>query len=226
MMRPQLVIALDVADEQMAIALASKFRGRVGWLKVGLELYIRGGRSLVASLKDMGYNVFLDLKFYDIPNTVAGAVRSACSMDIDMLTIHCQGGERMCAAALSALPGHGAPLIAGVTALTSFADGEMPGIAMGCREYGIYLAGLAASWGMPAVVCSPMEAREIRIRWPELKLVCPGIRMPEDRTDDQRRVMTPASAAAAGADFLVMGRSIIGSPNPEGALETVLGEIG
>mgnify|MGYP000190302861 CR=1 FL=1 len=131
---PQLAVALDVPEKQRALALASQLRGTVPWCKVGMELFTHVGPGLLEELSAMGFSVFLDLKFYDIPNTVAQAVKAAAAVGVNMLTLHCQGGERMCRAAAEAAAEAAAgisgarPLLFGVTVLTSFAPGEMPGI--------------------------------------------------------------------------------------------------
>lgn len=220
-----LAVALDFADAASALELAQTIRPCRPWLKVGLELFTSAGPDIVRRLKNMDFAVFLDLKFYDIPNTVASAVRAAGRLNVDMLTLHLQGGQRMCEAALAALPGKERPLLAGVTALTSFAAGEMPGIPAEPSAYGRELAACAAQWGIPAIVCSGHEAAAIRQQFPALRLVCPGIRPAGSPGQDQRRIMTPALAVASGADFIVVGRPITQAPDPLAATSAILTEM-
>lgn len=218
----ELIIALDFDNSSSALALAHTLRNRVKWLKVGLELFCATGPDIINALCDFGFRVFLDLKIYDIPNTAAGAVKAAVKSGASMLTIHCQGGERMCRAVMDAardvtVP----PLIMGVTALTSFANGEMPGITREPGIYGIELANLAGSWGLNGVVCSGWEAASIKAS-ANLLCVCPGIRPETAACADQRRVMTPDQAVAAGADFLVIGRPVTRSTDPVGVVDSIL----
>lgn len=222
----ELIVALDVETYDKALSLASSLRGLIRWFKVGLELFTAQGPSIVRELKSLNCKVFLDLKFYDIPNTVAGAVRSAASLNVDMLTIHCQGGQRMCHAALKAA--HDSPvkpLIFGVSVLTSFADGELPGLDISASSYALTLADLASQWALPGLVCSGEELGEIKSRHPDLLCLCPGIRPKNMNPGDQKRVITPATAVKRGADFLVVGRPIIQSPNPPLAAREILEEM-
>ncbi len=223
----ELVIALDVENENKAVKLASSLKGIVNWFKVGLELFVAHGPSVVKNLKDMGFKVFLDLKFFDIPNTVANGVRSACSLDVDLLTVHCQGGERMCEAALKSGKeySNGKLLIFGVTVLTSFAGGDLPGLKIPASHYSLELASLAAEWGLPGIVCSGLDVGEIKRLHPDLQCLCPGIRPVNYEKGDQRRVVTPAHAVSAGADFLVVGRPVIAADNPQKAAESILAEM-
>lgn len=224
--RPELVIALDLPDSQEALRFAELLKGHVKWLKIGLQLFIAGGPEIVRNLRSMGFKIFLDLKFYDIPNTVANAVNSACVLDVSMLTIHAQGGRIMCQAALDAASKTACnPLVACVTALTSFGDGDMPGIAASPEKFAIELAGMVASWGMKAIVCSPKEAAEIKKFQPDLKCVCPGIRPAGASSDDQKRSLGPAEAIAYGADFLVVGRPVLKSPDPTKTVSEIIGAM-
>lgn len=226
----ELIVALDLPDREKALGLARQLRGVLSWCKVGMELFTLGGPLLVERLKEQGFQVFLDLKFYDIPHTVARAVSAASAIGADMLTIHCQGGERMCRAALEArdaalAAGHGAPRIFGVTALTSFASGEMPGISQEPGDFAWELAACADRWGLDGVVCSGHEARRIKSSAPRLGCLCPGIRPAAARADDQRRTMTPAVAVAAGADYLVVGRPILEAASPADAAAAIVREM-
>lgn len=208
-----LIVALDLPDAQKALAMASRLQGVAPWVKVGLELFIAAGPEIISRLKKLGFAVFLDLKLYDIPNTVAGAVRSAMGAGCDMLTLHLQGGARMCEAAVEASLGRDL-LLLGVTALTSFAPGEMPGIELSPGEFAWNLAAKAADWHLQGVVCSGFEAKRIKVAFPGLLCVCPGIRPQALGNDDQRRAMTPGEAVAAGADFIVVGRPILQAADP------------
>lgn len=223
----ELVVALDVPDMKSALEMAKSLAGSANWLKIGLQQFTANGPEIVRTIKAMGFNVFLDLKFYDIPNTVAAAVTAACELDVDMLTLHCQGGERMCREAMSAASSYEkAPLVFGVTALTSFADGQMPGIREPVSDYAFELARDAAEWGLNGIVCSGFEAGRIKKHIPGLLCLCPGIRPKGTDKGDQSRVMTPAQAVENGADYLVVGRPVLKVPNPGDAAKAIISEIG
>ena len=226
----QLIVALDYANAEDALATAESLRGCPIWMKVGLELFTHEGPAVVKKLKDMGFKVMLDLKMFDIPNTVAGGVRSACLMGVDLITLHALGGERMIHAAVDAVrqnaeEGGPKPLLFAVTVLTSMAPGELPG-------YGENLSGLAAdlaaggqAWGLDGVVCSGHEVEAIKSRCPGLMCLTPGIRPASgSASDDQRRIMTPAQAVRIGSDFLVVGRPITKAPVPADAARAILDE--
>lgn len=211
----ELIIALDMADADKALKMAENFKGVANWLKIGLELFISAGPDLVEKLKKENFNIFLDLKFYDIPHTVAQAVKAAGSLGANMLTLHCQGGIRMCMDAknaAAALPCDQKLLLLGVTTLTSFAAGEMPGINLPLADYATGLACLAYDCGLSGVVCPAPKAAMIKERFPGLLTVCPGIRLQENSADDQRDVSLPQEAKAA--DFIVVGRPILQADNP------------
>lgn len=220
----ELIVALDVPRPEEALQLADELCDLVPWYKVGLELFLNAGPDMVRQLKARGSRVFLDLKIYDIPRTAAAAAIACGRMGADMLTAHCQGGRRMCEAmreALDAFPRP--PLLAGVTALTSFASGEMPGIREDPGAFGLELADLAAQWGLQCVVCSPLEARAVRSLG--LMAVCPGIRPAATDVGDQRRVSTPSAAVSAGANFLVVGRPIVEAADRRAATRRILEEM-
>ena len=227
----QLIVALDYTNAEDALATAESLRGCPIWMKVGLELFTHEGPAVVKKLKDMGFKVMLDLKMFDIPNTVAGGVRSACLMGVDLITLHALGGERMIHAAVDAVrqsaeEGGPKPLLFAVTVLTSMAPGELPG-------YGENLSGLAAdlaaggqAWGLDGVVCSGHEVEAIKSRCPGLMCLTPGIRPASgSASDDQRRIMTPAQAVRIGSDFLVVGRPITKAPVPADAARAILDEM-
>ncbi len=222
----QLIAALDFPDTESLLACARRLAGAVPWVKAGLEAFTLAGPSLVQELKAMGFQVFLDLKFHDIPNTAAAAVRAAARTGASLLTVHCQGGEAMCRAAMEAArsAGPSRPLIFGVTALTSFGPGQMPGIEKDPGDFARDLALSAEVWGLDGVVCSGREAGYVRAHT-KLRILCPGIRPAGSSADDQARVMTPAAAVAAGADFLVVGRPITRAADPAAAAAAVLAEM-
>lgn len=222
----ELIAALDFSQPEDLLACARRLSGTLTWCKVGLEAFVKSGPALLGELDAMGFSIFLDLKFHDIPNTVAAAVRSACRTRAKLLTIHTQGGEDMCRAAVAAAAeqGDARPLIFGVTVLTSLASGGMPGISENPGDFARFLASRAADWGLDGVVCSGHEAAAIRAAT-GLKVLCPGIRPAGASTDDQARVMTPAKAVAAGADFLVVGRPITRADDPALAARRILDEM-
>ena len=227
---PQLVVALDLPEKDAALNMAARLRGVVPWVKAGMELFTLGGPSVLAALKDMGFHVFLDMKFYDSPNTVAQAVRAAARGGADLITLHTQGGRRMCEAAREAADslrnaGQSAPLLFGVTVLTSFGPGEMPGISAAPSAFALELARDAARWGLDGIVCSAQEVADIKAAAPSLSCLCPGIRPEGSAQDDQRRVMTPARAIRAGADYLVVGRPITRADDPTEAARRILSEM-
>lgn len=227
---PQLVVALDLPEKQAALDMAARLRGIVPWVKTGMELFTLCGPSIVSALKDMDFHVFLDMKFYDIPNTVAQGVRAAARAGADMLTLHTQGGQRMCEAAREAADslnaaGQSAPRLFGVTVLTSFGPGEMPGIQAAPADFALELAQGAARWGLDGIVCSAQEVARIKTAAPELSCLCPGIRPEGSAQDDQRRIMTPAKAILAGADYLVVGRPITRAEDPAEAARRILSEM-
>ncbi len=220
----ELIVALDFTTARDALETASALRGHAPWMKVGLELFTREGPQVVSTLKGMGFKVMLDLKLFDIPNTVRGGVRSACLVGADLITVHLLGGERMIRAAAeeaAAAEGSG-PLVFGITVLTSTAQGELPGYAGDIAELAGDLAEKAADWGAHGVVCSGHEAADIKRRCPHLRCLTPGIRLDAAVADDQRRTMTPDQAVAAGADFLVVGRPVTRAADPAAAALTVL----
>jgi orotidine-5'-phosphate decarboxylase len=224
------VVALDYACAASARELASRLSPQLCRLKVGKELFTRSGPSLVEELQGMGFAVFLDLKFHDIPNTVAGAVRAAAELGVWMVNVHAGGGRRMMEAAAESLQGFASrPLLVAVTVLTSLADEDLAelGYAESAPQRVARLAALAADSGLDGVVCSAREAPQLRReRGGGFCLVTPGIRLAGDQTGDQRRVVTPAEAVANGADYLVIGRSVTGAPDPLAALQRVHAELG
>ena len=221
-----LVVALDFPAAPPALRIAEKIRGIAAWVKVGLELFSAEGPRVVDALKELGFAVFLDLKLHDIPNTVHGAVLAAARLRADMLTLHMVGGERMIRAAVEAADSSPhRPLLFGVTVLTSMAPGEFltsrAQSAKALANIAKKLAGRAQAWGMDGVVCSGHEVRTIRLAT-GLRCLTPGIRISPTTRDDQRRIVSPATAVRAGADYLVVGRPITAAPDPAQAAKKIL----
>lgn len=227
---PEVIVALDYPEAASAWALVERLPEDT-WFKVGLELFTAAGPSIVERLVGDGRHVFLDLKLHDIPNTVAGAVRSAGRLGARLLTVHGSGGEDMLRAAADAARGDGGSdlRLLAITVLTSLDDQGLQtvmGPQAGVEETAGRLAGLARQAGIDGAVCSVNEARAIKIACgPEFLVVTPGIRLAGQSLDDQRRVATPAVACAAGADFLVVGRAITQADDPSAALLEVRGQI-
>lgn len=226
--RERVIVALDVPDAQVAFRLVDQLGNLVQWFKVGLELYLAEGNALVRELKAHGYSVFLDLKLYDIPNTVAGAVRSAASLGADMLTLHASGGPAMLSAAReAALTVPGAPKLLAVSVLTSMDDSQMQAIGVPSRpaEQVLRLAKLASEAGISGLVASSEEIAALRRQFPAFTLVIPGIRPAGSDAGDQKRIATPAAAIADGADYLVVGRPITQAKDPAAAASLILEEV-
>ncbi len=222
------IVALDVADTASALAMVRQLGTRCGFYKVGSELFTASGPTVVRAIRELGHEVFLDLKFHDIPNTVAGAVKSATSLGATMLTVHASGGEAMIGAAVEAA-GLGCRIM-GVTILTSF-TAEALGAAWGkvgvqVNDEVVRLAGLCAQAGAHGIVCSGHESSLVRSRFPSLSPLVPGIRFADGSVHDQARVVTPEGAVAAGARYLVIGRAVTGAADPAGAMERVNLAIG
>ncbi|HEY3988548.1 MAG TPA: orotidine-5'-phosphate decarboxylase [Acidobacteriaceae bacterium] len=224
----RLIVALDFPDAAAALACADQLAGSVSWFKVGLELYLASGDSVVRELKRRGHSVFLDLKLHDIPNTAASAVRSLARLEPDLLTIHAAGGRAMlnaAAEAASSLP-HPPRLLA-VTVLTSVDAAALAetGVPAAPVEQVLRLARLAADCGINGMVCSPGEAAALRSALPEALLVTPGIRPAGTEAGDQKRIATPQFALAAGASMLVIGRPITAAANPKEAAKAILSDM-
>lgn len=226
---PRVIIALDYPDPGQALELATGLEPARCRLKVGKELFTRGGPSLVTQLGGMGFDVFLDLKFHDIPNTVARACSAAADLGVWMLNVHTLGGRKMMEAAREAVDRQGLPLLLiGVTILTSMDTDDLAEVGLGGSPLDNVrrLAALAQSSGMDGVVCSAREAAALRAaHGGEFRLVTPGIRPASSAQADQKRVMTPAEAIRAGASYLVIGRPITAADNPLQALLTIESEI-
>ncbi len=231
---PEVIVALDYPDPESAFELVGRLPEGT-WVKVGLELFTRGGPPVVRRLVDEGRHVFLDLKLHDIPNTVAGATRAAAAMGVRLLTLHASGGEAMLRAAADAvreenlLSGGDTRLLA-ITVLTSLDDASLSSVmgeGSGVEQAVGRLAGLARESGVDGVVSSVGECRAVKLACgPEFLVVTPGIRLSGEGAQDQKRVATPAVAKSAGADFLVVGRSITRADDPAAVLERIRAEVG
>lgn len=226
---PKIIVALDYATAAEALSLADRLAPARCRLKVGLELYTAAGPDFVRMLGARGFSVFLDLKFHDIPNTVARACQQVAALGVWMLTVHCQGGREMLRAASAAIAGMAQrPLIVGVTVLTSMdADQLMAvGVSASVDAQVQRLAALARECGLDGVVAAPTEAADLRARFPApFRIISPGIRMADSASDDQRRFLTPAAAIEAGADYIVIGRPITRAPDPLAALAAIERDI-
>jgi len=226
MPQPKVIVALDYPSADAALEMADKLNPALCRVKVGKELFTVAGPDVVKALMDKGFDVFLDLKFHDIPNTVSAAVKAAAHMGVWMVNVHASGGSRMMRAAREAVdsvPGNKTHLIA-VTVLTSMSPDDLAetGIDKSPLEQVLYLADLAKQSGMDGVVCSAQETSAIREQLgDDFLLVTPGIRMPGDDAGDQRRVVTPHDALANGSSYLVMGRSITGATDPLAVLQKI-----
>lgn len=229
-----IIAALDVPSAEQALKLAELIAPAVGAFKIGKELFVSAGPDIVKRVRATGASVFLDLKFHDIPNTVAKAVAAATRLDVQMLTIHTSGGSEMMSAAEKSAQdtakalGLGAPLVLGVTVLTSSTNATLAEI--GCEadteRQVSRLAELAVKSGLRGLVCSPLEIVALRKILPaHVQLVTPSIRTGAEKADDQKRTLTPREAMQAGASWLVVGRPIYAAENPRAAAEKILQSI-
>jgi orotidine-5'-phosphate decarboxylase len=234
-LRNPIFCAVDTTEVSAATSLAAKVGDCVGGLKLGLEFFTANGLKGVQQVqKASGLPIFLDLKFHDIPNTVAGAVRSACQLGVAMLTIHTAGGRAMMEAAAKAATDAAhefpkpRPIIIGVTVLTSMDDADLAatGVPSPVADQVRRLAALAKDSGLDGIVCSPLEAEMLRADLgPTFKLITPGVRPIWSAANDQKRFMSPADALKAGADYLVIGRPITAAPDPSAAATRIAAEI-
>ena len=225
-----IVVALDYADRDRALAFVDQIEPGSCRLKVGKEMFTLFGPQFVRDLHQRGFEVFLDLKFHDIPNTVAHAVAAAADLGVWMVNVHASGGARMMNAAREALVpfGKDAPLLIAVTVLTSMDADDLRGlgIELSPAEQAERLARLTQQSGLDGVVCSAQEAvRFKQVLGQEFKLITPGIRPAGSEVGDQRRVMTPQQAVQAGVDYMVIGRPITQSANPAATLNDILTSI-
>ena len=229
-MQNPIIVALDVPTAEQAVALAQQVAPAVGAFKIGSELFTAAGPDIVRKIRATGASVFLDLKFHDIPNTVAKAIASATRLDVQMITIHTGGGLTMMQAAeesaqqTAAQAGLNAPLILGVTVLTSMESSDLEGVGVtaGVGHQVERLAQLAARAGLRGLVCSPLEVAGLKQILPaHMQFITPGIRTGDDAAGDQKRTLSAKEAMAAGSTWLVIGRPIYAAPNPRAAAEKI-----
>lgn len=228
--RSKLIVALDVPDRNAALAAVDRLTGHAGCFKIGLELFTREGPRLVEEIRDRGEKIFLDLKLHDIPNTVAGAMRSVCRLGIDMITVHASGGGAMLQAAVAeAESAANPPLVLAVTALTSLSasDTDRLGIRGSVEDWVRRLALASCEAGIGGLVASAKELPALRSAIdPEVQIVVPGIRPVGAAVGDQARTATPYDAIAGGANYIVVGRPVMKAEDPEAAADAICSEIG
>jgi orotidine-5'-phosphate decarboxylase len=221
----RIIVPLDTPRLADALALAARLDPKLCRVKIGKELFVAAGPEAVSRVHERGFEVFLDLKFHDIPHTVAGACRSAARLGVWMMNVHASGGEAMMRAAREAVDSVARPpMLIAVTVLTSLTGPELEhvGLAGSVMENVERLARLARACGLDGVVCSAQEAAQVRhATGADFTLVTPGIRLAADAPDDQARVVTPREAVRLGADYLVIGRPITGSPDPAATLQSI-----
>ena len=226
MQDPKVIVALDYANEVDALAFVERVSPELCRLKVGKEMFTLFGPAFVRTLVNKGFDVFLDLKFHDIPNTVAKAVAASAELGVWMVNVHASGGLRMMTAAKEALQPYGerAPYLIAVTVLTSMEQDELArvGVSGPLQEHVLRLAALTQEAGLDGVVCSAQEASLLKSRLgKEFKLITPGIRPAGAELGDQRRVLTPVEACAQGSDYLVIGRPITQASDPAATLKSI-----
>lgn len=222
---PRVIVALDFSSAAEALALAKRLDPQLCRVKVGKELFTRTGPALVEQLQELGFEVFLDLKFHDIPNTVAKACRAAADLGVWMVNVHALGGRRMMEAARESIEGTShKPLLIAVTILTSLSGEELSevGLAGSPQENVLRLAAIANNAALDGVVCSPQEVTALRASLGnDFQLVTPGVRPVGSSADDQKRITTPEDAIAMGSNYLVIGRPITQADDPLAALMSV-----
>ena len=228
--KKRIIVALDFDTPSKALDFLDHLDPDLCRVKIGKELFTAGGPDLVSSVVNKNFDVFLDLKFHDIPNTVAGAVRAASELGVWMLNVHISGGSTMMKSAKDAIISHGGckPILIGVTVLTSISSAELSeiGIKNDLKDQVVKLAKLAYQSGLDGVVCSAEEAKLLRNSMPaDFILVTPGIRREQDAVGDQKRVITPSQAIRNGSDYLVVGRPITQAASPSAALAAFNSEI-
>lgn len=233
-MKTELIVALDFPTVEQAMSLVDILGEQVHWYKVGLELFLNSNGQIISELKARGHHIFLDLKFHDIPNTVAEACRWAATIGVDMINVHALGGYEMMKSAAEAVSKVSnemdikPPKLIAVTILTSINNDMLAeiGITKGTENEVVALATLAQKAGLDGVVCSSREVPMIKQNLPENFLtVCPGIRPTWSEGDDQQRILTPAEASNNGVSHIVVGRPIRKAENPALAAEKILAEI-
>ncbi|RBP73913.1 orotidine-5'-phosphate decarboxylase [Marinobacter nauticus] len=227
---PKIIVALDFPSKNPALALADQLDPAKCRLKVGKELFTRSGPDLVKALQSRGFDIFLDLKFHDIPNTTSAAVAAAAELGVWMVNVHASGGEKMMVACRERLEsfGNDRPLLIAVTVLTSMSDEDLAGIGItsSAEAHVSRLATLTKNSGLDGVVCSAQEAPRLKAeQGSDFQLITPGIRPLTADKGDQQRIMTPTDALKAGSDYLVIGRPITQAPDPLAALKAIYAEV-
>ena len=221
----RVIVALDFDNQQAALAFADQLDPAQCRLKVGKELFTAAGPALVKTLVERDFDIFLDLKFHDIPNTVAKAIKAAADLGVWMANVHASGGSRMMQAAKQALVEQGSDMqLIAVTVLTSMDDADLleTGVQRSPSEQVMHLAQLTQNCGLDGVVCSAQEASALKSSLgANFKLITPGIRLPDSAADDQRRIVSPTDAVALGSDYLVIGRPITQSAQPLDTLQQI-----
>lgn len=228
--KKNIVVALDFDKKSEALALIDRLDPSLCRLKIGKEMFTHFGPEFVTEVQNKGFDVFLDLKFHDIPNTVAKAVKAAADLGVWMVNVHASGGSKMMQAARDILKPYGdkAPLLIAVTVLTSMSEEDLLdlGITKSPEQQVNFLAGLAHKAGMDGVVCSAQEAQMLKTNYgTEFKLITPGIRTADASVDDQKRIMTPEKAVNAGSDYLVIGRAITNSADPINTMKEIYSSL-
>ncbi len=226
---PKIIVALDYSNEKQALNFIAQLNNQLCRLKIGKEMFTHFGPQLIEKIQSKDFEIFLDLKYHDIPNTTAKACEAAADLGVWMLNIHAGGGRKMMEAAANAIANHKLkPHLIAVTVLTSLSQQDL--IEIGINDspatHAIKLAKLAQDSGINGIVCSAQEASSMRKQFTDdFLLVTPGIRTKNNKSDDQQRIMTPLNAINAGADYLVIGRPITQSDNPMGTLLTINSDI-
>lgn len=226
------IVALDVPNAEAALGIVDELGDTCTFYKVGSELFTAAGPSIVREVRTRGADVFLDLKFHDIPNTVAGAVRSAAALGARLLTVHAVGGSAMISAAVKAAGEAKRCAVFAVSLLTSLDRGDVAQLwgresELSVTQEVLRLAGIARDGGAAGLVCSGREARSVKDRFgADFAVLIPGIRLPEGAAHDQSRTTTPESAVAAGADYVVLGRAVTAAPDPRAAMREMQARLG
>ncbi|WP_448563276.1 orotidine-5'-phosphate decarboxylase [Trichothermofontia sp.] len=229
----RIIVPLDIPNASDAITWVDRLP-QVNFWKVGLELFVSAGPAILTELKQRQKRIFLDLKFHDIPNTVAGACRAIAAYGVDWATLHAAAGPEALKAAQTAVveaaaAGHSPPQLLAITVLTSLTARSLAldlKIPLELPEYALHMALMAQEQGIPGAVCSPQEVTQLRqVCGPDFRLVCPGVRPDWAEKGDQRRTLTPAMAIKAGADYLVIGRPITQAPDPAAAFQRICDEL-
>lgn len=228
-MTPDVILALDLPTRAEAIAFLDRIGPDLRWVKIGLQMFVREGPGLLDDISSRGHRIFLDLKLHDIPNTVASSVRSLKGRPVDLLTLHASGGTEMMKQAVAAARETNPHLkLLAVTVLTSIDDAALAetGVPGGAADQVQRLAALALGAGVPGLICSPQELPALRAKFGRSPLlITPGVRPSGADAGDQKRTMTPGAAAAAGADYLVIGRPLLQAKDPKAALAAIRAEM-